>query len=215
MKRIHFFWCLIPLAGLLFHYGYGEQLSYAEGAVQLQRTARQFEMDAAFETASERYAAAEKAAHPDDFALRARLRIDGARAMMLGGTPLEAARQLERLLGAPTSGELPRELVAEAKTTLALALYYAAYALRSALPEPNMWRAEIEGARQIFLALYEDAAAKNRVAETAFYAQNLEACILFARTRQPEFVSLPTPPPAKAASLAGIATKRKADSQAE
>ncbi len=213
MKRIHFFWCLIPLAGVLFHYGYGEQLLYAEDAVKLQRAARQLEQEAQFEPASKTYAAAEKAAHPDDHPLRTRLRIDAARTAMLGGNPLEAARQIERLLGAPTSGHFPNDLVTEAKTTLALSLYYAAYALRSELPEPKMWRSEIEGARQIFLALYEEATAKKRGAEAAFFAQNLEASILLARTRQAELVSLPTPAPAKAAQLAGIAAKRKADEE--
>jgi len=213
MKHPPLLWYFLPVFALLFHYAYGERMQYAEGSLKLQTQARLEERSGHFQEASTLFAQAEKAAHPDDFALRARLRIENARSLTAAGNPLEAARQMERLLGARSTSELPDALIADVQITLALSLYYAAYALRLELAEPQFWRSELDGARQIFLALYQDAERNQNAADASFHARNLEATILLSRTRQAELVSLDAPPPVIAAQKAGISAKRQAEAE--
>ncbi len=208
MKRVHFLWCIVPLGLVLFHFGLGERWLYAETAVRIQLQGFAAEASDQILTARELYLNAEKAAHPDDVLLRARLRIDTARTTILAGAPLNGVKQIERLLGNHADGILPSQLRAEARATRALGLYYAAYALRLDSPEPAVWQPELDSASQLFRDLFEDASREGRAQEAVFYARNLEACVRLKRTRQAELASLPTPPAVLATLNRGVSAKK-------
>lgn len=213
MNYRQFIWCLLPLGALLFHYAYGERIQYAEGSFRVRAAALLEEQAGRFDEASKRFTEAEKAAHPDDLPLRARLRIDSALASIGAGNLTEATSQLDRLLAAKRSTALPDFIIEEVQSTLALSLYYTAYALRLDLPDPEMWHSEADGARQIFLELYQSASRNKRLQEAAVYARNLEATIQLLRCRQAELASHPIPAPVRAALQTGLAAKRKAESE--
>lgn len=213
MNTRQFIWCLLPLGVLLFHYAYGERLQYGEESLKIRSSALRQKHSGQLELASKQFEKAEKAAHPDDLTLRASLRIDSALASIEAGNLTEATTQLDRLLAAKLSAELPAPIIEEVQSTLALSLYYTAYALRLDLPDPEMWHSEADGARQIYLALYQSASQKNRPLDAAVYARNLEATIQLLKCRQAELASLPIPSPVRAALQTGLAGKRKAESE--
>lgn len=202
-------WCASPLLALAFHLAYGEQLLWAEIAIRLRLSAQQAERAANYTKALELYLASENAAHPKDSTLRARAHIDAARALMLAGSPLEAAEQIDLLLNAKPQKPLPENIVSEAKSTLALSLYYATYALRLESSSPKRWQNEIDEATALFRELYQSEIKSPRRPLAAFYARNLEATVLLARTRQAELASQLIPPPAQAALNQGVASKKQ------
>ena len=201
-------WCLLPLFAIAFHFTYGSRLLLAEDAVKLRLLAQHEERAAHYKKAVERYLAAEDAAHPKDCILRARLRIDAARALMLAGSPLEAAEQIDLFLNTKLEKPLPENIIAEAKSTLALSLYYATYALRLESSSPKRWENEIQEATSLFEELYQSEIKSPGAPLAAFYARNLEATIALTRARQAELASEIIPPPALAAINQGVASKK-------
>ncbi len=202
-------WCLIPLGILFFHFLYGEQLALAEDSARLQRLAQKAEQAGNYIKAVPLYLAAENAAHPKDRLLRARARIDAARTITMAGAPLEAAEQIDLLLKPNRQNPLPENFVAEAKATLAMALYYAAYAMRIETASPRMWQSEIDEAVRLFRELYLSEIKTPDKPLASLYARNLEASILLARTRRAELSSQPFPPATRAALEQGVASKKK------
>lgn len=202
-------WCLLPLGILFFHFIYGEQLLFAEESVRLQRLAQKAEQAGNYIKAVPLYLAAENAAHPKDRLLRARSRIDAARSITMAGAPLEAAEQIDLLLKSSRQKPLPENLVAEAKSTLAMALYYAAYAMRIETASTRMWQSEIDEAVRLFRDLYVSEIKTPKKTLASLYARNLEASILLARTRRAELSSQPLPPATRAALEQGVASKKK------
>ncbi|RFC43948.1 MAG: hypothetical protein DVB28_001269 [Verrucomicrobia bacterium] len=203
-------WCLAPLAVILFHFTTGQRLWFAEKSVPLRLLGEKAELAGNYKKAVEHYLSAESAAHPKDLVLRTRLRIDAARALMLDGSPLEAAEQIDLLLEPRRGRPLPTTLVAEARSTLALALYYAAYTLRLESSSPDMWKSEADGAYQIFRDLYQSEIRTEQKTLSVFYARNLEASVRLARARKGELASLPVPEAARAALERGVASKKRA-----
>lgn len=213
MKRSHLIWCFLPLFVLLFHYAYGERLQYAEDSLRTRNAAHGEELSGRFEAASKLYTQAEKSAHPDDFELRCRLRIDAARSLLSAGKPTDAARLVEQLLAGRLANELPDPLAAELEATLALSLYYSAYASRLELAEPASWRSEADGARQIFLNLYKQAVKRGDLNGAALFARSLEGTILLIRAKHAELLSSETPAAIAAARKALLAAKKQGDSE--
>lgn len=209
-KNILIAWCLIPLGFLVFHFSLGERLLRAEEATRLQLQARNAERLGSYKKAVEIYLAAENAAHSSDLALRAQIRIDAARSIIKAGAPLEAAEQMDLLLKPATRHPLPKGLLSEARATLGMALYYAAYALRIETSSPSMWRGEVEEATRIFRDLYHAEMQTPGKKLAAYHARNLEATVLLGRTRRAELASLAVPPAARAALDQGVASKKEA-----
>ena len=201
-------WCVLPLFAVVFHCVYGGPLLTAEDAVKLRLLGQQKERAAQYNKAVELYLSAGHAAHPRDTILRARLRIDAARALMLSGSPLEAAEQIDSLLNSKSETTLPDNIIAEAKSTLALSLYYATYALRLESSSPKRWENEIREAIALFEELYKSEIKSPGAPLATFYARNLEASITLARTRQAQLASEMIPPPAQAALSHGVASKK-------
>ena len=208
-KVVRVVWCLMPLGVILFHFTGGQRLLFAEKSIPLRLLGRTSELAGSYKKAVRYYLAAESAAHPEDLILRTRLRIDAARALMMEGSPLEAAEQMDILLEPRPGQPLPGTLVAEAKSTLGLALYYAAYTLRLESSFPDMWKDETDGACQIFKDLYNAEMKTDQKTLAPFYARNLEASILLARARQGELASQPIPEAARAALERGVASKKR------
>lgn len=204
-------WSLIPLGVVLFHFGYGQRLLCAEEALRLRLLAQSAERSENYKKAIQLYLAAENKAHTKDLTLRACLKIDAARALILAGGPLEAAEQLDLLLLSHTRKPLPENVVTEAKSTLATALYSAAYALRIETPSPKMWQSEIDEATHLFQDLYRSEIKTNAKTFASLYARNLEASILLARSRKGELASQPLPPAVRTALEQGVASKKNAN----
>jgi len=209
-KYVLLTWCLVPLGVIAFHFTAGQRLWFAEKSIALRLRGEKAELAGNYKKAVERYLSAETAAHPEDLVLRTRLRIDAARALTLDGSPLEAAEQMDLLLEPQPGRILPTALLAEARSTLALALYYAAYTLRLESSSPDMWKSEADGAYQIFRDLYQSEIRGGQKSRSLFYARNLEASVRLARARQGELASLPIPEAARAALERGVASKKRA-----
>lgn len=208
-KHARIAWCLLPLGVILFHFTAGQRLLFAEKSIQLRLLGKTSELAGNHKKAVRFYLSAENAAHPKDVVLRTRLRIDAARALTLEGSPLEAAEQMDILLEPRPAQPLPGSLVTEAKSTLGLALYYAAYTLRLESSSPDMWTSETDGACQIFRDLYNAEIRTDKKTLALFYARNLEASIRLARARQGELASQPVPDAARAALERGVASKKR------
>jgi len=208
MKRPVLIWCLAPFIFALFHLAFGKKLQLAEIASEQRRLATESERTGRFSEARNLYNRAKSTAHPSDFALRARLDTDIARIAILSGAPLEAARQMAQLSETLMKRRQRLPVEEEVKATRALALYFAAYALRLESPMSEVWRNEAQTARRLFRELHETAKSDNRYGDTLFYGRNLEASILLERSRQAELTSAPTPGPVLAAVENGIAAQK-------
>lgn len=201
-------WCIYPLCVLLLHFTLGERWQAAERAVSLRNQATAFEREGRLQNAARYYKSAEEATLPNDLPLRIRLKIDSARVAILQGEVFESVEKMERLLSSPAAKTLSRALRAEANATCALALYYAAYALRLDNYRVELWQQEASDARTIFLSLYEQARHLNLTQESVFHGRNLEATIRLQKQKLAEIAVNPPPPASLAARDRSIFRKK-------
>ena len=181
-------WLLVPALAAAWHYGPGQdQLALDDVGTAADR--------AAAAVAARDWAAADEAygqaltnlpaGHPSS----ARLRLEQAKAWMLGGKLHQAHEELPKLVEELESDpQAPATMLAEARSADANAKYYAAWLLRLEGETQDVWEPEIDAARQTYKLL---AGADNPAARQAH--QDLEAAIRLARMDLSELQGLSLP----------------------
>jgi hypothetical protein len=195
-------WCLLPLGGLAYHLGPGQELvevdaaaaAAAEGRAHARAAAELTGPDAPSEWALA-VAAFERALDllpPGNEAARRALVLERARARMLCSelprANAELAALVEELAGDPTADA---ELVRAAQRAWASSEYYMTWLQRLEGVPREDWEPRIEGARQTYKQLALDPAAS--ADERRGASEDLESAIRLARMDLGELQGLPLP----------------------
>jgi hypothetical protein len=197
-------WCLLPLAGLAYHYGPGQErlrLDEAAAAVREARMARERGQGAEGEVARgahaqavERFTAALALLPSGRDEERARWSLERAKSRLLSSQlPIanaELAALVDELEAQPDADP---ELLADARGTYANSEYYMTWLARLEGVSREEWEPRIERARQTFKLLAEDAARPEAARKEA--REDLESSIRLARMDLEELAGLPIPSP--------------------
>jgi hypothetical protein len=209
-KLVISFWCLLPLGGLAYHLGPGQE------RVQLDDAARAAAEARAHVRAAEALTAADVLdTAAADIAAEWALAVAGfERALDLLPAGHDAARRalvLERARARMLCSELPRAnaelaalveeladdpgadaaLVRDAQRAWASSEYYMTWLQRLEGAPREEWEPRIEGARQTYKQLAQDADASAEERRTA--SEDLESAIRLARMDLAELQGLPLP----------------------
>jgi hypothetical protein len=187
-------WVLVPVLASAYHYGPGQQqlqlddvqtlLSQARSQIDQGQPAKA--IDALTEVLAKLPADREAEAR--------RVRVERAKAMLLAHELPKAFDELTLLV--PELQSDPKTdpaLLADARQSLASAQYYLTWLMRLEGDPRSEWEPEIEGARQTYRLLAEQAQARGDTAAAKARQEDLEAAIRLARMDLSELQALPLP----------------------
>ena len=192
-------WLFVGLAAVIFHYGPGQkQLEMDrvdsmlnEARSNLTRTNVSLED---YSKAIQQFDAilTELPASKKD--LSQRIQLEKAKAQMHSANLPDARDSLESLLTDLRNDEEPdQELISETQNTLANAQYYRTWLMRLEGLHEDVWKPEIESARQHYTQLNEIAVAAGDSEAAEKAAQDLESAVRLARMDLEELQGLPLP----------------------
>jgi hypothetical protein len=199
-------WWIAPIVVGAYHYGAGQErvtldraatrLASAEAAVRSAQAASS-DPDAEHAAWTQAIAGFEEAIRllPGDRAQEARrARLEAAKAKTHVSRLPEANSELELLVDELTNdATVDATLLADARSALASSQYYMTWLLRLEGAPRNEWEPKIEGARQNYRWLAENAAAVKDAAALTEQKQNLESAVRLARMDLQELQGLPLP----------------------
>ena len=182
-------WLMVPIGFGFWHFGPGQDRVKLDTAAELLRTAQKH---AAAEEWAEAVAAYEKVLEllPEGQAeQRQRIRLEKAKAQMLCSQLPAAHDDLKALVEELQDGSADKELLADARSTLAQSQFYMTWLMRLEGQPEDVWGPEIEAARQTYRLLAEGStgAAKEK------HTKDLEAAVRLARMDLGELQGLPLP----------------------
>jgi tetratricopeptide (TPR) repeat protein len=184
-------WLVLPVMGGAYHYGPGQDRLKLDDAATQIAAAEQFSEAGEPEQAVAAYDRALALLPADRQAEANRLRLERSKQQMVARLLPEAAADLKVLvdeLEADKSSD--RALLADARESLANAQYYLTWLMRLEGLGREEWEPEIEGARQQYRLLAEEAGQQE---ETLAQQANLESAIRLARMEPGELQGLPIP----------------------
>ena len=186
-------WLLVPIALLAVHYGPGQRGVARDQASEKINAARAAETEESWDAAVQLYADAVAALPATDLKQRYQLRLAQANARIMTGELPEAKADLEGLLADAQKSSVSADLIAEIRSGLATAEYYAGWLMRLEGAATEEWMAETESSRQHFRLLAEQSSKAPLLASAADYQKNLEAVIRLQRMDLSELKGLPLP----------------------
>jgi len=207
-KPLFVLWSLLPLVGLGYHFGPGQDalrhdraaaaVKQAEAAATQARAVAAKDGDAAakglWAEADDAYSAAIAALGKDKVAEVRGLRLERAKAQMFLGKLPEVRRDLEALVGeAAADPAADPRLVSGARDALANAHYYMTWLMRLEGVPRETWEPEIEASRQTYRLLAEDAERRGDLASAKSAQENLESAVRLARMELKDLQGLPLP----------------------
>jgi len=184
-------WFLVPVVLLAVHYGPGQRGLSRDQAADKIAAARQAEQEESWADAVQLYSDALAALPQADLKQRFQLRLSQANARLMSGELPEAKADLDGLLADALKSPVDASQVAEIRSSLASAEYYAGWLMRLEGATTEEWMAETESSRQHFRLLAESAQTVGTAG--ADYQKNLEAVIRLQRMDLSELKGLPMP----------------------
>ncbi|MBI2823739.1 MAG: hypothetical protein HYX69_03495 [Planctomycetia bacterium] len=187
-------WLMVPVAVGAYHYGPGQQRLELDQTQDLLAAARQSADAGDYGTAVKLYSEA-LAALPDDRVTEAqRIRLERAKAQMLvrqlPAAYDEVVTLVPQLQDAPSTDP---KLLTDARTAEANAKYYLTWLMRLEGQPRAEWEPEIEGSRQLYRLLAEQARDDGDERTALARQEDLEAAIRLARLDLSELQALPLP----------------------
>ncbi len=187
-------WLLVPAVVAAYHYGPGQADLLRDDAAAHLRRAETLVAEEQWPQACEAYDAALALIPTDNVEATRRVRLQRAKAQMLAAKLPEAfdelvvlSEELER------DDEAPTDLIAETRDATANAQYYMTWLMRLEGRPRDDWEPLIEGARQNYRLLCEDAEARSDADSAAGHREDLEAAIRLARMDLGDLQALPLP----------------------
>jgi len=201
-KLLLTFWCLLPFAGAVYHYGPGRErmaldalaTDVAEGRAHARRAAELTGEDASAEwaLAAVRFEAALSGLPKERVAERRALTLERAKCRMLCSQLPEANADLRALVheleGDPAADAA---LLFDARRTWANSEYYMTWLERLEGVPQDEWEPRIEGARQVYKLLASDDDATGATKKAV--QEDLESAVRLARMDLGELQGLPLP----------------------
>jgi hypothetical protein len=187
-------WLLVPIVGLAWHYGPGQDRMVLDDVGRVLAAADRHAAAGEWEEADEQYEEALRLLPPERAAEARRIRLERAKVQMeshkLPAAHDELKGLVEELKEDP--GADPN-LLAEARSALASAQYYLTWLMRLEGQPREVWEPEIEGARQTYRLLAEEAEGKGDAAAGQKHKEDLESVVRLARLDLSDLQGLPLP----------------------
>lgn len=187
-------WVLVPVLASAYHYGPGQQQMQLDEVQALLVAARLHVAQGQHDKAVDDFTAALAKMPAERETETRRVRVERAKAMLLSQQLPKAFDELTLLI--PELQKDPRTdpaLLADARQSLANAQYYLTWLMRLEGDPRTEWEPEIEGARQAYRLLAEQAQARGDAAKVKEHQEDLEATIRLARMDLSELQALPLP----------------------
>ena len=194
-------WLFIGLAAAIYHYGPGQKMLEMDQVdsklAQVDSMLAQARTNVSLEdysTAVDQFDAIMNELPAAKRDLSQRLQLEKAKAQMHAAQLPEARDGLESLLTDLRSAAEPdQQLIMETQSALANAQYYRTWLMRLEGLHEDVWKPEIESARQHYTQLNEIAVAAGDADAAAKTAQDLESAVRLARMDLEELQGLPLP----------------------
>ena len=187
-------WLFAGLGGVIYHYGPGQEKLEVDQISGLLRQARQSATAKDFTKAVGLFDEA-LAEMPSDKITESRVvALEKAKAQMMASQLPKARASLESLLSEVRADEnADSEFVADVQSTLANSQYYMTWLMRLEGQPEEMWKPEIEAARQHYAQLTKDAKkiGNDKLLKTSL--EDLESSIRLARMDLSDLQALPLP----------------------
>ena len=187
-------WLLIPVVGLAWHLGPGQEQKALDETARHLRDAERLAADQQYASAVGAYADALKALPEGRTAEARKIRLERAKAQMLAKQLPEALGDLRGLvdeLAADPSAD--PKLLADARSAYANSQYYLTWLMRLEGVGRDEWEPEVESARQLYKLLAADAERRGDTTAATRHKEDLEATIRLARMDLGELQGLPLP----------------------
>jgi hypothetical protein len=189
-----FGWLALPVLGAAYHFGPGQNGLKSDAAAAALASAQNAVEVADYEAAVEAYAAALQSLPADREPEARRIRIERAKAQMLAHQLPEAVMELDSLVAELQADRAAEpKLVDDARLAQANAQYYLTWLMKLEGYGREEWEPEIEGARQTFKLLAENAAKSGQAAEAVARAEDVESAIRLARMSPGDLQGLAIP----------------------
>lgn len=188
-NHLIFLWLLAPAALCAYHLAAGEVGMARDEAARQIAVAEAAASAEDWKGAMEAYSVALQKLPLTDRAQRWSLRLARSAARLNAGALPAAMLELDVLLQEIKQAEPASPLVEAIRANLAMGEYYAAWLMRVEGAADVEWKAELNSAREGFLALVSESASARKE-----YQQNLEATVWLARLTLEELRATPLPP---------------------
>jgi hypothetical protein len=187
-------WLMVPIGVGIWHYGPGQERVQLDVAAQLLSEAEHCSAEGDWVTAAAKYEEALQRLPSSMVAENRRVRLLRAQAQMHAKQLPTANAELETLVEELKNdpGADPK-LLSAARGALANSQYYMTWLMRLEGQPAEIWEPEIEGARQNYRLLAEQASANGDATAQRRSQEDLESSIRLARMDLGELQGLPLP----------------------
>jgi hypothetical protein len=187
-------WLIVPVLAWAWHAGPGQQYVKLDEANVFAANAREALDKKDYARAVDEFDAALKSLPEGRVAEGRRIRLERDKAMMMAKKLPEAHEDLDILVAEMQADpKADPKLLADARAALANSQYYVTWLMRLRGHARDEWEPEIEGARQTYRLLAEQAEAEGDSALMAQYQADCESAIRLARLDLDELQGLQLP----------------------
>jgi tetratricopeptide (TPR) repeat protein len=187
-------WLIVPVLAWAWHAGPGQQYVKLDEANVFVSKAQEALAKKDYARAVEEFDAALKSLPEGRVAESRRIRLERDKAMMFAKKLPEAHEDLDNLVAElQADPKADPRLLADARAALANSQYYVTWLMRLRGHARDEWEPEIEGARQTYRMLAEQAEAAGDQNLMAQFQQDCESAIRLARMDLDELQGLPLP----------------------
>lgn len=187
-------WLLVPVLVGAYHYGPGQRQLILDDVAEILAEADRHAAAGEWAEAEERYEAALNLLPAEQVAEARRIRLERAKAQMLAQKLPAAHQDLKALVRElEEDSKADRKLVGEARAALANSQYYMTWLMRLEGQPKEKWEPEIEGSRQTYRLLAEQAQADGDDDACEKNREDLESAVRLARMDLSDLQGLPLP----------------------
>lgn len=187
-------WLMVPVLAWAWHAGPGQQYVKLDEANVFVVNAKDALAKKDFARAADEFDAALRALPEGQVAEGRRIRLERDKAMMMAQKLPEAHEDLDNLVAEMQADpKVDPKLLADARAALANSQYYVTWLMRLRGHARDEWEPEIEGARQTYRMLAEQAEATGDETMMAQYQADCESAIRLARLELDELQGLQLP----------------------
>ncbi len=194
MKKLFlFFWLLLPLPVIVWHYGPGQKWFARDQAHTLIQRAQQFESERKWSEAESLYREAAGKVRNEDPKLKTQLDIALVRQRYRQGGAVESIDMIDSVISDAKFHQQPAEIQREARELAGRIHYHAAWVMRLEGAQKDLWMEEAELSRQNFRLLSEETLSAGKASYSQLQQTNLESSVRLQRMGLVDLMAKPLP----------------------
>jgi hypothetical protein len=194
MKRLFlFFWLLLPLPVVVWHYGPGQKWFARDQAHTLIQRAQKFEAERKWAEAEPLYREAAGKVRNEDPKLKTLLDIALVRQRYRQGGAVESIDMIDSVISDAKFHQQPAEIQREARELAGRIHYHAAWVMRLEGAQKDLWMEEAELSRQNFRLLSEETLSAGKAGYSQLQQTNLESSVRLQRMGLVDLMAKPLP----------------------